>query len=113
MMTMQNPMKITCSVCLMGFFTIRGQLCVLKMSSRVKLIIIYTLLWIRSAVLLPIVITGYVTYWFVEFFDNFFSPLYEYLLGIHVFGLGFITSLLFIFVTGVFTSVSDITMESF
>lgn len=65
-----------------------------------------------SAVLLPIVITGYVTYWFVEFFDNFFSPLYEYLFGFHVFGLGFITSLLFIFATGVFTSVSDILVVS-
>jgi uncharacterized membrane protein len=45
-----------------------------------------------------------VTYWFIEFFDNFFSPLYEYLLGFHVFGIGFITSLLFIFFTGLFTS---------
>lgn len=54
--------------------------------------------------LFPIVVTGYVTWWFLEFFDNFFSPLYAYLFGFHVFGLGFVTSMLFIFATGVFTS---------
>ena len=54
--------------------------------------------------LFPVVVTGYVTWWFLEFFDNFFSPIYSYLFGFHVFGLGFITSMLFIFVTGVFTS---------
>ncbi|GAB4822515.1 hypothetical protein N2152v2_009561 [Parachlorella kessleri] len=32
------------------------------------------------------------------------SPLFEYLFGFHVFGLGFLTSMLFIFCTGVFTS---------
>ena len=54
--------------------------------------------------LFPVVVTVYVTWWFLEFFDNFFSPLYEFLFGFHVFGLGFITSMLFIFGTGVFTS---------
>lgn len=53
-----------------------------------------------SAMLFPLVVTGYVTWWFLEFFDNFFSPFYEYLFGFHVFGLGFITSMLFIFSTG-------------
>lgn len=48
--------------------------------------------------------TAYLTWWFLEFFDNFFSPLYTYLFGFHVFGLGFLTSMLFIFATGVFTS---------
>lgn len=57
-----------------------------------------------SAILLPMVITVYITWWFIEFFDNFFSPLYAYLFGFHVFGLGFVTSMLFIFLTGVFTS---------
>lgn len=56
------------------------------------------------AMLLPIVVTVYVTWWFLEFFDNFFSPLYSYLFGFNVFGLGFITSMLFIFATGVFAS---------
>lgn len=37
-------------------------------------------------------------------FRQFFSPVYTYLFGFHVFGLGFITSMLFIFATGVFTS---------
>lgn len=50
--------------------------------------------------LFPVVITVYVTWWFLQFFDNFFSPVYEYLLGFHVFGLGFLTSMLFIFGTG-------------
>ncbi|KDD76206.1 hypothetical protein H632_c315p1 [Helicosporidium sp. ATCC 50920] len=52
--------------------------------------------------LFPVVVTFYVTWWFLEFFDNFFSPVYTYLFGFHVFGLGFITSMLFIFGTGVF-----------
>mmetsp|Transcript_2634 Transcript_2634/g.5344 ORF Transcript_2634/g.5344 Transcript_2634/m.5344 type:complete len:232 (+) Transcript_2634:1873-2568(+) len=56
------------------------------------------------AMLFPVVITVYVTWWFLQFFDNFFSPVYEYLLGFHVFGLGFLTSMLFIFGTGVFAS---------
>ncbi len=30
----------------------------------------------RSAVLLPIVLTVYIMWWFLEFFDGFFSPLY-------------------------------------
>ena len=50
--------------------------------------------------LFPVVVTVYATWWILEFFDNFFSPVYEYLLGFHVFGLGFITSMLFIFATG-------------
>lgn len=53
--------------------------------------------------LFPVVITVYVTWWFLQFFDNFFSPVYEYLLGFHVFGLGFLTSMLFIFGTGTFS----------
>lgn len=50
--------------------------------------------------LFPVVVTVYATWWILEFFDNFFSPVYEYLLGFHVFGLGFVTSMLFIFATG-------------
>ncbi|MBA0743518.1 hypothetical protein Gogos_006185, partial [Gossypium gossypioides] len=38
-----------------------------------------------------------------KFVDGFFSPLYERL-GIDIFGLGFITSLLFVFFVGVFVS---------
>lgn len=56
------------------------------------------------AVLFPLVVTVYVTWWFLQFFDHFFSPVYFALFGFHVFGLGFITSMLFIFITGVFVS---------
>eukprot|EP00884_Botryococcus_braunii_P019998 jgi/Botrbrau1/6682/Bobra.0202s0023.3 len=57
-----------------------------------------------SAVLFPMAVTVYITWWFLTFFDNFFSPVYEALFGFHVFGLGFITSMAFIFGTGVFCS---------
>lgn len=56
------------------------------------------------AILFPIAVTGYVTYWFLAFFDKFFSPLYENLFGFKVFGLGFITSMVFILVTGILMS---------
>ncbi|KAF9620355.1 hypothetical protein IFM89_011090 [Coptis chinensis] len=54
-------------------------------------------------ILLPIAITFYITWGFVHFVDGFFSPVYTQL-GIHLFGLGFITSLTFIFLVGVFMS---------
>ncbi|KAH7287016.1 hypothetical protein KP509_32G033100 [Ceratopteris richardii] len=54
-------------------------------------------------ILLPIAITFYITWWFIQFVDGFFSPIYT-LLGINIFGLGFIASILFIFSTGVFVS---------
>uniref|UniRef100_J3NDG2 Protein LIKE COV 3 n=1 Tax=Oryza brachyantha TaxID=4533 RepID=J3NDG2_ORYBR len=54
-------------------------------------------------ILLPIAITFYTTWWFIRFVDGFFSPIYIHL-GINVFGLGFATSITFIFVVGVFMS---------
>lgn len=54
-------------------------------------------------ILLPIAITFYITWWFVKFVDGFFSPLYARL-GVHIFGLGFVTSIVFIFVVGIFFS---------
>lgn len=54
--------------------------------------------------LLPIALTVYIMWWFLEFFDGFFSPLYDFLFGFHVFGLGFLTTMLFVFGVGVFTS---------
>uniref|UniRef100_A0A7N0VCB4 Protein LIKE COV 1-like n=1 Tax=Kalanchoe fedtschenkoi TaxID=63787 RepID=A0A7N0VCB4_KALFE len=54
-------------------------------------------------ILLPIAITFYVTWGFVHFVDGFFSPIYTHL-GINLFGLGFMTSLTFIFLIGVFMS---------
>ncbi|KMZ75061.1 Membrane protein COV-like [Zostera marina] len=54
-------------------------------------------------ILLPIAITFYITWWFISFVDGFFSPIYAHL-GINVFGFGFITSMTFIFLVGVFMS---------
>ncbi|KAK3008661.1 hypothetical protein RJ639_015042 [Escallonia herrerae] len=54
-------------------------------------------------ILLPIAITFYATWWFIHFVDGFFSPIYTHL-GISTFGLGFVTSMTFIFLVGVFMS---------
>ncbi|KAH7661040.1 hypothetical protein IHE45_15G035900, partial [Dioscorea alata] len=54
-------------------------------------------------IFLPIAITFYITWWFIHFVDGFFSPIYTHL-GIDIFGLGFITSITFIFLVGVFMS---------
>ncbi|KAJ6799651.1 protein LIKE COV 1-like [Iris pallida] len=54
-------------------------------------------------ILFPIAITFYITWWFICFVDGFFSPIYAHL-GINIFGLGFITSITFIFMVGVFMS---------
>ncbi|KAJ6811746.1 protein LIKE COV 1-like [Iris pallida] len=54
-------------------------------------------------ILFPIAITFYITWWFICFVDGFFSPIYAQL-GINIFGLGFITSITFIFMAGVFMS---------
>ncbi|KAE8735392.1 Protein CONTINUOUS VASCULAR RING 1 [Hibiscus syriacus] len=48
-------------------------------------------------------ITFYITWWFIHFVDGFFSPIYAQL-GIDIFGLGFVTSITFIFLVGVFMS---------
>ncbi|XP_024991757.1 protein LIKE COV 3-like isoform X2 [Cynara cardunculus var. scolymus] len=54
-------------------------------------------------ILFPIAITFYVTWWFIHFVDGIFSPIYS-LMGINTFGLGFVTSIAFIFLVGVFMS---------
>ncbi|XP_010062102.2 protein LIKE COV 2 [Eucalyptus grandis] len=54
-------------------------------------------------VLFPVAVTFFITWWFIQFFDGFFSPIYERL-GIDIFGLGFVTSLIFIFFVGIFAS---------
>ncbi|GFQ00373.1 hypothetical protein PHJA_002181300 [Phtheirospermum japonicum] len=54
-------------------------------------------------ILLPIAITFYITWWFIHFVDGFFSPIYSHL-GINIFGVGFVTSITFIFLVGVFMS---------
>ncbi|MEW5298274.1 MAG: hypothetical protein WDW36_001417 [Sanguina aurantia] len=59
---------------------------------------------VGCAILFPVVMTLYITYWFLNFFDGIFSPLYHYLFNFHVFGLGAVTSVVFVFCTGVFFS---------
>lgn len=54
-------------------------------------------------VLFPVAVTFFITWWFIQFVDGFFSPLYSSF-GVEIFGLGFITSLAFVFVIGVFVS---------
>ncbi|THU50392.1 hypothetical protein C4D60_Mb06t19740 [Musa balbisiana] len=54
-------------------------------------------------VLFPVAITFYITWWFIQFVDGFFSPLYDKL-GVDIFGLGFLTSLIFVFLIGIFVS---------
>ncbi|KAK4280891.1 hypothetical protein QN277_012450 [Acacia crassicarpa] len=54
-------------------------------------------------ILFPIAITFYITWWFIHFVDGFFSPIYAQL-GIDIFGLGFVTSITFLFLVGVFMS---------
>lgn len=54
-------------------------------------------------ILFPIAITFYITWWFIHFVDGFFSPIFAQL-GINIFGLGFVTSLVFIFLVGVSVS---------
>ncbi|XP_047325022.1 protein LIKE COV 2 [Impatiens glandulifera] len=54
-------------------------------------------------VLFPVAVTFFVTWWFIQFVDGFFSPIYERL-GVDVFGLGFLTSLIFIIFVGIFAS---------
>ncbi|KAF2290726.1 hypothetical protein GH714_015181 [Hevea brasiliensis] len=57
----------------------------------------------KSVILLPIAITFCVTWWFICFVDGIFSPIYTHL-GINVFGFGFVTSMTFVFLIGVFMS---------
>ncbi|GAB2226201.1 hypothetical protein Droror1_Dr00022002 [Drosera rotundifolia] len=54
-------------------------------------------------VLFPVAVTFFITFWIIQFVDGFFSPIYEQL-GIDIFGLGFVTSLLFVFLVGIFVS---------
>ncbi|KAG6388564.1 hypothetical protein SASPL_149993 [Salvia splendens] len=54
-------------------------------------------------VLFPVAVTFFITWWFIQVVDGFFSPIYERL-GIEIFGLGFITSIIFIFFVGMFAS---------
>ncbi|GAA0170832.1 hypothetical protein LIER_25011 [Lithospermum erythrorhizon] len=54
-------------------------------------------------ILFPLAFTFYTTWWFIHFVDGFFSPIFSHL-GLNIFGLGFVTSMTFIFFVGVFMS---------
>ncbi|XP_058090948.1 protein LIKE COV 2-like [Magnolia sinica] len=54
-------------------------------------------------VLFPVAVTSFITWWFIQFVDGFFSPIYARL-GVNIFGLGFVTSLIFVFFVGIFVS---------
>ncbi|MCL7041510.1 hypothetical protein MKW94_011500 [Papaver nudicaule] len=54
-------------------------------------------------VLFPVAVTFFITWWFIQFVDSFFSPIYERL-GLEIFGLGFVTSLIFVLFIGIFVS---------
>ncbi|KAK9270839.1 hypothetical protein L1049_026712 [Liquidambar formosana] len=54
-------------------------------------------------VLFPVAVTFFVTWWFIQFVDGIFSPI-NARLGIDIFGLGFVTSVVFIFFIGIFAS---------
>ncbi|KAK4860587.1 hypothetical protein QYF36_026775 [Acer negundo] len=54
-------------------------------------------------ILFPIAVTFYITWFFIHFVDGFFSPVYSHL-GINIFGLGFATSITFIFLVGILMS---------
>ncbi|KAF4375549.1 hypothetical protein G4B88_022196 [Cannabis sativa] len=60
--------------------------------------------WVsENVVLFPVAVTFFITWWFIQFVDGFFSPIYARL-GVEIFGLGFLTSLFFIFLIGIFAS---------
>jgi len=54
-------------------------------------------------VLFPVAVTFFITWWFIQFVDGFFSPMYARM-GVDIFGLGFLTSLVFVFFVGIFVS---------
>ncbi|KAJ7958038.1 protein LIKE COV 1-like [Quillaja saponaria] len=54
-------------------------------------------------ILFPMAITFYFSWGLFRFVDGFFSPVYNHL-GINIFGLGFVTSITFIFLIGIFMS---------
>jgi uncharacterized membrane protein len=51
----------------------------------------------------PLVMTLFVVKWLIEFFDNLIKPLTENYIHIHIPGLGFLLSILFIYLVGLLT----------
>jgi len=55
-------------------------------------------------VLIPIIITFLIIAWFFKFVDGLLGPLYDNILGYHVTGLGFVSTLVLIFIVGVIST---------
>lgn len=55
-------------------------------------------------VLIPIIITFLIIAWFFKFVDGLLGPLYDNILGYHVTGLGFVSTLILIFIVGVIST---------
>ena len=52
-------------------------------------------------VLIPLIITFFILWWFFVFIDGLLEPLYFKILGYHVPGLGFVSAIVLIFIVGV------------
>lgn len=55
-------------------------------------------------VTIPVFITIFVLIWAFRLVDGVLSPVLDYLVGYHIYGLGFITSIIIIFVIGVIST---------
>jgi uncharacterized membrane protein len=53
---------------------------------------------------IPAIITFLVIWWLFNFFDSFLEPLYYRILGYHVHGLGFISTIFLIFIVGIIST---------
>ncbi len=55
-------------------------------------------------VLIPLIITFFILWWFFVFIDGLLEPLYFKILGYHVPGLGFVSAIVLIFIVGVIST---------
>lgn len=55
-------------------------------------------------VTIPIVITIFIIIYLFQIVDNLLSPIYEYIFGRHIAGVGFITALAIVFVVGIIST---------
>jgi len=53
-------------------------------------------------VIIPILVTIFVIWWAFDLVDGFLAPIYDRMLGYHIPGLGFLSTIVLIFVIGLF-----------
>jgi uncharacterized membrane protein len=53
---------------------------------------------------IPVIVTVLIIGWFFKFVDGLLGPLYDNILGYHVTGLGFVSTLILIFIVGVIST---------